>query len=194
MGVNFNIDGVEFSSLLPGYHSYYAIALSIEALSLLAVNSNIEDLSGYISELKPAFGRGEIIDYVWKDKKQKLQLFLVKNPVGFDLTLELFSYLTEPINLVILINDQIADGKDVSWLWDSQLEKLSLINYHKILIGGSRGLDMNLRIKYAIDSTDRNKVFRSHTQIIDYLADKQLENVKVIATYTAMNEFRDIIV
>lgn len=88
----------------------------------------------------PPFGRGEVIDA----DGQPLELVLVKNPAGF--TVALGTYRDEPVTTMIAINDDYADGQDVSWLYDVSFE--SLRDSGIALTSGIRAYDMALRLDY----------------------------------------------
>lgn len=189
LGTQFKLQDTEFRLNLPGYYSYYSACLSFASLEqLLSQNSiavDIEELANIASRIKPAFGRGEEIS------NPELQLFLVKNPAGFNAVLDLLANAGAKLNLVILINDNIADGRDVSWLWDAELEKLDKIDFGKIYCGGERALDMQLRLKYANrDYLEKISVIQNYTKLLDVIKTGGDKNVKVLATYTALNELR----
>jgi UDP-N-acetylmuramyl tripeptide synthase len=197
LGSSFNYKGHEFELLLPGFYSYYSFAFASKVLAVLGVltEHNLGNYKAAVAQCKPAFGRGEIINAVSGNKNvgnknQELQLFLIKNPVGFDLGLDLIAELESGLSLGILINDKIADGRDVSWLWDSQLEKLKSTKLHSIVVGGERALDMALRLKYALP----NKVIVTQN-LSEFVAEllNQPGPLKVMATYTAMNQVRDLL-
>jgi UDP-N-acetylmuramyl tripeptide synthase len=142
----------------------------------------------FIQDFHPVFGRGEEIVL----GKNTLTLMLVKNPAGFDQVLQYLSarFSQEPVHMVFLINDKIADGKDVSWLWDIHLEEfLKHQTPASLHTGGSRGLDFLLRLQYAGQQVS----LENHTSSIQDLAHK-LETISgktiVLATYTALMEFR----
>lgn len=197
LGTNFTVESQQFKLQLPGFHSVYAFA-NTYALLLSTVEGKLDyvKFSNIVDKCQPAFGRGETIEYTHESFKTKYQFFLVKNPVGYDLTLDLL-YRGEADNLLILINDKIADGRDVSWLWDSQLEKLNLFDQDNIFIGGSRAFDMNLRLKYALERKESKQVNREietdFNKLVEKISQKQITDIKVLCTYTAMNQFRDFL-
>lgn len=88
----------------------------------------------------PPFGRGEVIDA----DGQPLELVLVKNPAGF--TVALSTYGDEPVSTMVAINDDYADGQDVSWLYDVSFE--SLRGPGVAMTSGVRAYDMALRLDY----------------------------------------------
>jgi len=138
---------------------------------------------------KPVFGRGEKITL---PNQKQLTLFLVKNPAGFDEVLKLVSsnFPDKKLNFGFLINDKIADGKDVSWLWDVNFEKhLKSIQINKIFTSGSRGLDILLRLQHAeylVKLTD----FVDEMENLLNLIEIENQDFIVFSTYTVMLEFR----
>lgn len=104
-----------------------------------------------LSTVTPAFGRGEAIDV----NGSKVELLLVKNPMGFRLSLA--SFRPEGHDTMICINDEYADGRDMSWLWD--VDFTSLQGTGVALVSGVRAWDMALRLEYdrvpveAVDTT-----------------------------------------
>lgn len=77
-----------------------------------------------------------------------VQLFLAKNPVGFQQKISLLCQEAEPADLVIQIGDTPQDGKDISWLWDVDFGYLKNTGIRTIIVTGSRRHDMALRLKY----------------------------------------------
>jgi lipid II isoglutaminyl synthase (glutamine-hydrolysing) len=184
-----------FETKLPGVYNVYnllfAIAVSKEcSINKITVNS-------IIAEVEPVFGRGEI--FTISQNNSKIFLFLVKNPAGFDLVLDHVAkaFTRSKINLVFLVNDRIADSKDVSWLWDVNFEKARLnfqenkLEINSISTGGSRDMDMLLRLEYSGFPV----CIEDGKGLIAGIISKIVENSEssptvVFATYTAMLEFR----
>ncbi|QFQ29577.2 DUF1727 domain-containing protein [Janibacter melonis] len=129
----------------------------------------------------PPFGRGEVIDA----DGQPLELVLVKNPAGF--TVALGTYGSTPVASMIAINDDYADGRDVSWLYDVDFTPLRAKGV--ALTSGVRGWDMALRLEY-----DDVEVGRTLTDLEEglstFLAEHRDEPKRVFCTYTAMLALR----
>ncbi len=182
-----NIDQKEYVLTIPGKSSAFSAGFAMATLNAVEAKYSHQYISSKFETAKPAFGRGEIIlanGINW-------QFFLVKNPVGFDLTLNLLREIdTKKYNIVILINDRIADGRDVSWLWDSKIEKLLELNIAQISLCGIRAKDMHLRLKYACIDNSLIKTYNSYKELKTNI-ENGIDEVTVIATYTAMNEFRN---
>ncbi|MCI1915269.1 MAG: MurT ligase domain-containing protein [Bifidobacteriaceae bacterium] len=99
-----------------------------------------EELLKALSTVTPAFGRGENIDVNGTD----VELVLVKNPAGFRLALASFDARTA--DTMIAINDEYADGRDMSWLWDVDFSSLRASGVAQV--SGVRSWDMALRLGY----------------------------------------------
>jgi UDP-N-acetylmuramyl tripeptide synthase len=120
---------------------------------------------------------------------------LIKNPTGFNQIIQTFLKPKPQTNPVLFcINDNIADGRDVSWLWDSALEDIA--GYQgKVIVSGTRAYDMALRLKYAGFKTAKIVIEPDIEQAIQ----KLLASIKsgqlgyILPTYTAMLKARSII-
>ena len=93
-----------------------------------------------VARVTPAFGRGEVIEAAGSP----VELLLVKNPMGFRLSLA--SFPPEGADTMIVINDEYADGRDMSWLWD--VDFTSLRETGVAQVSGVRAWDMALRLAY----------------------------------------------
>lgn len=106
----------------------------------LVAQSDTDALMAALSTVTPAFGRGESIDV----NGSTVELLLVKNPMGFRLSLA--SFPPEGHDTMICINDEYADGRDMSWLWD--VDFTSLRGTGVAMVSGVRAWDMALRLEY----------------------------------------------
>lgn len=176
----------------PGFFHVYNALTAIAIANLLGIDGATA-IAG-LQTFKPAFGRGEILTRQQGDKQVSYRLLLVKNPASFSLSLELLRNIPA-LKLILAINDNTADGKDVSWLWDSELERLNQADIEWVLCTGIRAKDMAVRLKYALDvppgSIPAEEPIR---QIIDLSFQKASsgDTVFVLPTYTAMLEFRKL--
>lgn len=168
-----------FSTKLPGLYNVYNALIAISVAHLLKIDDNITTTA--LQNSQSAFGRNETITY----NGRQINLVLIKNPTGFNQAI--LTYLQEKSSIVLLmINDNFADGRDVSWLWDSAVED---IKSRTIIASGLRGADMGLRLKYA------DKTYRCEADPIEALNTLQSKNssnqpVYLLTTYTAMLEIR----
>ncbi len=127
---------------LPGLYNIYNALAAITTASALQVEWS-PIVSG-IEQFKPAFGRGERVQV----EGRTLRLLLAKNPAGFNEVLRtLFSDET-PRHVLFVLNDNIADGRDISWIWDVDFER-ALGSAPMAVLAGTRAFDLALRLKYA---------------------------------------------
>ena len=149
---------------------------------------NIEDsvISNSLKSQKSSFGRQETISI--EDKNVKI--ILVKNPAGFDQAVNTITLDKSDIDIALLLNDNYADGRDVSWIWDVNLEKLNELSIKSILVGGSRVYDMAVRLK--VSGLDYNKfiVNENYEGLLKGIIACDTNTVYILATYTAMINFR----
>jgi lipid II isoglutaminyl synthase (glutamine-hydrolysing) len=134
-----------------------------------------------LRRVAPPFGRGEVIDA----DGQPLELVLVKNPVGF--TVALGTYGNTPVTTMVAINDNYADGRDVSWLYDVSFE--SLRDKGVALTSGVRAYDMALRLKYddvAVAAIEPDL----DVALERFLGAYEDEPKRIFCTYTAMMALR----
>ena len=171
--------------------------------SILAVKDilSAKQIQESLPKFGAIFGRGEIINI----QNKKITLFLVKNPAGFDQILQTINQTnnetnqkSKKIGLVFSINDNIADGKDVSWLWDVNFEKYYLglqTNFEKFVTSGSRGLDMLLRLEITgfKNLTIQDNYQSNSSDLLNYILNSNPETVDwiICSTYTATLEIRN---
>ncbi|NJL47118.1 MAG: DUF1727 domain-containing protein [Leptolyngbyaceae cyanobacterium SM2_5_2] len=187
------IDIPQARTASPGFFHVYNALTAIAIATLLGVDSDTA-VQG-LQTFRPAFGRGEILTRQVGDKRVNYRLLLVKNPASFSLSLELLRHIPA-LKLILAINDNTADGKDVSWLWDSELERLNQATLDWLLCTGIRAKDMRVRLKYALDNPPPSPIptVESIRKAIELSFDQALDGdtVFVMPTYTAMLEFRKL--
>lgn len=156
---------------LPGIYNRYNTLAAGAVADVLGVRP---DLTGF----HPAFGRQEQFNI----NGRKVQIFLSKNPAGFNESLRTVIELRAK-NILLALNDRIPDGRDVSWIWDVDFE--SLANYgESVVCSGDRAYDLGLRLKYADVKNMR----------IEANLKKAVECATfVLPTYSAMLEIRKIL-
>jgi UDP-N-acetylmuramyl tripeptide synthase len=173
---------------LPGLYNVYNLLAAVATAT--AVGIPVEAIERALRNVTAAFGRLERIAV----GDRTLFIVLVKNPVG--LTQALSTILSEPSekDLAILINDNLADGTDVSWLWDAGVELLAG-RCRSVIVSGTRGADMAVRLKYAGVPVDRIR----HVESVEQALDVGIASVPVggtlyvLPTYTAMLELRTLV-
>ena len=147
-GAVVRVDGTdhEVSFAIPGVHNQLnACAALALALEVLGERADVENLLAALAHVRAAFGRGEVLALDGRD----VELSLVKNPAGFRmglLTAEQAVRARGPETVMIAINDEYADGRDMSWLWD--VDFTCLRSEGVAVVTGVRAWDMALRLRY----------------------------------------------
>ena len=135
-----------------------------------------------LENIKPAFGRGETIFL----NGTPIELILVKNPSGFRLAL--LSFAKNSSAMMIAVNDNYADGRDVSWFWDVDFSALKKV----AMISGVRAYDMALRLQY--DEVAIEKIDTDITRALDdFINDHPEEPKQIFCSYTAMTAIRRLL-
>ena len=183
-GTTTPLRNVHFSS--PGIHYIYNCLASIVAVNELVRNTSSQ-LCGVISSFEPAFGRGEIV----KVQDKTLRILLVKNPASLTAILNTIKGIAN-LKLLVALNDNIADGTDVSWIWDAKCEVLDKSIISWIVLSGNRAADLNLRFKY-MDLKTHIEIETNLQKALDIAISKLApsETLYIIPTYTAMLEIRN---
>ncbi len=158
-----------------------AAALSL-VRQIMGEKAELTTLLGALSDVAPAFGRGEtiVIDGT------PIELILVKNPSGFRLSL--LSFADGTADTMIAINDNYADGRDVSWLWDVDVSRLEQV----AVVSGVRAHDMALRLEYD-DITPEIIEPDLAAALEKLLAHHPRKPKHIYCTYTAMMRLRKLL-
>ena len=178
--VTLRIDGADHDVLLRAEGPHNAQNACGAAAVGLSLGLDVSTVLTGLAKVSPAFGRGQAFDV---DGRQVV-LQLVKNPGGFRQTLRTLDS-NAPAAVVIAINDDYADGRDVSWLWDVDFNDLGKLSARRST-SGTRAADMAVRLRYdevqvSEIEPDLEKAVRS---AVDEVAAG--EQVVVFSTYTAM--------
>ncbi len=127
---------------LPGIYNIYNALAAITAAQ--ALDLDWEPMVTGIEQSKPVFGRGERI----QAEGRTLRLLLAKNPTGFNEVLRTLFSDGKPRHVLFILNDHIADGRDISWIWDVDFGRV-VGQMKTLVVTGTRALDLALRLKYA---------------------------------------------
>ena len=163
------------------YNIFNAAAALALVQAVLGKDIDYKSLSDCLSKIEPAFGRGETIIV----KGQPIELVLVKNPSGFRLGLSSFS--AKGYATMIAINDNYADGRDMSWLWDVDFSSLKIDGVSSV--SGSRAYDIALRLRY--DEIKVGLVEISLSKALKkFITENKNRPKRIYCTYTAMLTIR----
>jgi UDP-N-acetylmuramyl tripeptide synthase len=179
---------IDVDLALPGLYNVYN-ALGASALAL-ALATPAAALGAGLEGFSAAFGRFERIPAGGK----RIVMLLIKNPAGANEALRTLETGVPPV-LVIALNDAIADGRDVSWIWDVDFEPI-LPHVERVVASGERAAELALRLVYGGFPEDRLEVVPG----LEAALDRGLELVEagtelvVLPTYTAMLALRGVLV
>jgi UDP-N-acetylmuramyl tripeptide synthase len=173
---------------LPGlYNVYNAIGAAALALSL---DVPLEEVKAGIERFSAAFGRFERIAI----GDRGVVLLLIKNPAGANEVIRTLVEGAPPTVAVVALNDAIADGRDVSWIWDVDFEPL-LAGLDRVVATGSRAAELALRFAYGGLPRDRIEVVPGLEAALDRGLEltRPGEELMLLPTYTAMLALRRVV-
>lgn len=172
------------TSLLGTYNIYNLTSAILVADKIFGVLpfASIQTLKNF----KPAFGRQEIVEVEGK----RVMFLLSKNPTGFNESLKV-AIENKSSSLLLLLNDRIPDGRDISWIWDVDFEILQESNL-KIFVSGDRAYDMANRLLFA---NVTHEVFENFEEAYKESLKQTpaLKTLTILPTYSAMLEVRKLI-
>jgi len=144
-----------------------------------------------LRRFQPKFGRQERLTL----HGRPMRMLLAKNPAGFDEVLRTADELGDAQVYLIAINDGIADGRDVSWLWDVDFERLARTPRSPVVVAsGRRAHDLAVRLKYAGLPMERLSVEPDPARALELVAGMgdSTATPMILPTYTAMLDLRAV--
>lgn len=170
---------IEASLKLKGIHNVFNAAGALALSRAILTYSQPKSLVDALSSVEPAFGRGESLLI----NGHPLEINLVKNPSGFRISLA--SLEKDNYKTMVAINDNYADGRDMSWLWDVDFRSLDNIS----VVSGVRAYDMATRLQYdevSVEYVDTD--LRSALQ--QFISENPDNPKRIYCTYTSMLQIR----
>ena len=185
----------DYPQILIGvYNKYNTLAAGLVARE---IGIETKDIFETIKNFRAAFGRAEELTIAGK----KVRILLSKNPVGMNETIRTVNQIKKTggssVTLLVL-NDRIPDGTDVSWIWDVDTEEL-VTSGGILIVSGDRLYDLALRLEYSRDRLNSNNfqliLKEDLNEAISTALEKTspTETLHVIPTYSAMLEVRQIL-
>ena len=189
LGLSLSTPSGQFELSLPlmGLYNAYNALAAVSVGVALAVPAGA--MQKGVASFTAAFGRQERMIV----RGREVHTILAKNPAGLNQVLRAISTEQGPKNLLFLLNDDIADGRDVSWIWDVDFEMLAG-QATLLMASGRRAADMALRLKYA--DIDAHPAIEEDTEAALEMAlalTPEGERLYVIPTYTAMLKVRKLL-
>jgi len=172
---------------LDGTYNKYNTIAAVLTCDILGISKHASEQA--LKDFKPAFGRQEKIQIGQK----YVQIFLSKNPTSFNQSLETIMH-KNPKTILFVLNDRIPDGRDVSWIFDTNIENYNF-NAVGVFTSGDRAYDMSVRLKYSHPAVKHVDTVIPLTEAIR----SSLSNVKngetlyILPTYSAMLEVRKLL-
>jgi UDP-N-acetylmuramyl tripeptide synthase len=172
---------------LPGLYNVYN-ALGAAALTQ-ALGASADEIVAGLQATQAAFGRAETVAI----GERELAILLVKNPAGANEVLRTLALDEEELDVFAILNDRIADGRDVSWIWDADYEWLAG-HVRRVTCSGTRAAELALRLKYAGVPDERLHVVPALERGLDAALADGSGRLVALPTYTAMLALRELLV
>jgi UDP-N-acetylmuramyl tripeptide synthase len=193
----------EIALALPGLYNVYNALAAAALASTLGVP--LASIVGGLQGAEAAFGRAERVTLSIGQREpspargraeREMHILLIKNPAGANEVLRTLALEPGEHDLLGVLNDNIADGRDVSWIWDADFELLAG-RIRRVTCSGSRAADLAVRLKYAGVEPARIRLQPDLAQALrDAAGDRGAAESPLYAlpTYTAMRSLRELLV
>lgn len=175
--MKFSVNGQKMEINYKGFYNIYNLIAVYGALNVLGEST--DDFAALLTGYKPQIGRME--EYTFN---KPVILSLSKNPAGFNQAIATVNTDKRKKDVIIAINDKANDGRDVSWLWDVDFDKIADENLNTLTTTGIRVYDISLRFKYADIKVDSMTHDMSEAVLAALETDSEV--VYVLVNYTAL--------
>lgn len=171
---------------LPGGYNIYNACAAMACGRALGLDPAV--VSRSLFSFSCGFGRMEKFEI----NGTSLRMILIKNPAGCNQVLNFLTNTKEPSVFVVCLNDRAQDGKDISWIWDVDFEKVAGMGDRlaQLLVSGVRADDMALRFHYAGVPAEKIHVIKEYGKLMEACV-TQDKPVYIMPTYTAMLDLRE---
>ncbi|MDI3257955.1 MAG: MurT ligase domain-containing protein [Kyrpidia sp.] len=188
-GLVFEVDGLPAELNSPGLYNVYNVLAAYGAVRALGLSA--EQVRFGMAHIRTGLGRLER----FKVQDRPVVLALVKNPTGLNEQLKVVERTPDVTDVVLVLNDLYADGTDVSWIWDADLERLKEKGFERVWCAGTRAEDMAIRVRYA-EWPGEIRVIRDPAACVGAAldagrADRPGGTVYILTTYTSLYALRD---
>ena len=172
---------------LPGLYNVYN-ALGAAALTSV-LGASLPQIAAGLQATQAAFGRAETVTVAGRE----LAILLVKNPAGANEVLRTLALDEGEHDVFAVLNDNIADGRDISWVWDADFEVIAE-RVRQVTCSGTRAAELALRLKYAGIAPGRLRVVPGLERGLDAALGDGAGRLVALPTYTAMLALRELLV
>ena len=167
-----------------GFYNIYNILASYSAARYGGME--LKGIDPILKDFHPENGRMES----FKIGSTNVLLNLAKNPAGFNQNISAVMEDDSDKDLIVVINDNAQDGRDISWLWDVDFERFKGANVKSIVVSGLRAYDMQLRFKY---SEIKSKAIMDVGDAVKYMLKGHTDNLYILVNYTALYSTRNML-
>lgn len=181
------IESIDLHAKLRGFYNVYNILAASAAAMITGVPKQMIKTS--LPDYATATGRLEQFIY----QGRPCTLALIKNPVGVNEVMKTILPQEGKKAFLIAINDLAGDGKDVSWLWDADFEKLNQSMISKVVCSGRRAADLAVRLKYAGLTTSKLVLEPGIRESLEVLGLQKADRYYILASYTNLYEYAKLL-
>lgn len=178
---------IDLYSQLRGFYNVYNILAASAASLIIGIPKHIIEAS--LPDYSTATGRLEQFIY----QGRPCTLALIKNPIGVNEVMKTILPHEGKKAFLIAINDLAGDGKDVSWLWDADFEKLDQPMISKVVCSGRRAAEMAVRLKYAGLTTSKFVLEPGCRESLDVLGLQKVDQYYILASYTSLFNYAKLL-
>lgn len=175
--MRFTLNGQKMEINYKGFYNIYNLIAVYGAMTV--IGEDVEDFSKLLSGYKPQIGRMQEFPF-----RKPVILSLSKNPAGFNQAIATVNTDDRKKDVIIAINDKANDGRDVSWLWDVDFDKIKDDNLNTLATTGIRKWDISLRFKYADINVDL--ITSDMGEAVKKALESDSDAVYVLVNYTAL--------
>ncbi|MDQ0201605.1 MurT ligase domain-containing protein [Neobacillus ginsengisoli] len=185
-GIRLIVNGEEYPTTLKGTYNAYNALFAISACQALGMP--LKEIKKGMTTYQKTDGRMQ--EFVIGKERWKLNL--VKNPTGGNVTLSEFLQSNEKKQLMFCLNDHLADGEDISWIWDIDMELANREEVETFIASGKRAYDAALRMKYAGIPEEKIRILPSLKHAV-FFAKEMVVPAYIMATYTCLSPMVSIL-
>ena len=184
---DFVIDGQSYHINIGGLYNIYNALAAVSVAQFFGVEPTT--IKTGFDKSRAVFGRQE----TFKIGDKECTLVLIKNPVGATQALEMIKLAPYPFSLSVLLNANYADGIDTSWIWDADFEQVLNMDIPHMIAGGVRHSEIARRLRVTGYNAEQISEVADLSQVFEQIKNQETKHAYILATYTAMLEFRDLL-
>lgn len=184
---DFVIDGQSYHINIGGLYNIYNALAAVSVAQFFEVEPTT--IKTGFDKSRAVFGRQE----TFKICDKECTLVLIKNPVGATQALEMIKLAPYPFSLSVLLNANYADGIDTSWIWDADFEQVLNMDIPHMIAGGVRHSEIARRLRVTGYNAEQISEVADLSQVFEKIKNQETKHAYILATYTAMLEFRELL-